>query len=289
MAGESAPGAPDTSIWKKTPDGIAIPPPSPDDVLYEVRDGVAWITLNRPIVLNALNKNVQRLLLAAAERAEADEAARAVVLIGAGRAFSAGGDMWASLYPDDEPAPGGPEVQRRIWGLTKPVIAAVRGHAVGQGCELAGVCDLTIASETARFGEIQIRHGFAPPMLISPYLTAMKRAKELMLLGEVVDAHEAKAIGLVNRVVPDDQLEAAAAQVAAKIASLPQNVVRLNKALTNRVYELAGFHDGVGWNADAELRALAGARDAVAQERHRIRQEQGWSQFKQARDRGYDG
>lgn len=288
MPGETAPAEPDTSAWKKTPDGIAIPPPSPDDVLYDVRDGVAWITLNRPIVLNALNKNVQRLLMAAVERAEADESANAVVLIGAGRAFSAGGDMWASLYPDDEPAPGGPDVQCRIWGLAKPVIAAVRGHAVGQGCELAGVCDLTIASETARFGEIQIRHGFAPPMLISPYLTPLKRAKELMLLGEVIDAHEAKAIGLVNRVVADDQLEATAAQVAAKIASLPQNVVRLNKALTNRVYELAGFEDGIGWNRDDDLRALAGARDAVALERHRIRQERGWNEFKQERDRGYD-
>lgn len=277
----------DTSTWKKTPDGIAIPPPSPEDVLYEVRDGVAWVTLNRPIVLNALNKNVQRLLLAAMERADSDEEAKVVVLIGAGRAFTAGGDMWASLYPDDQPAPSGPEVQRRIWSLSKPVIAAVRGHAVGQGCELAGVCDLTVTSETARFGEIQIRHGFAPPMLITPYLANLKKAKEMMLLGEVIDAHEAKEIGLVNKVVPDDQLEAEAEAMAKKIASLPQNVVRLNKALTNRVYELAAFEQGIGWNQDESLRELAAARDAVALERHRIRQEKGWGEFKQERDKGY--
>jgi len=277
----------DTSGWKKTPDGIAIPPPSPDDVLYEDRDGVAWITLNRPIVLNALNKNVQRLLLAAMERADADPDVRAVVLIGAGRAFSAGGDMWAGLYPDEEPAPGGPEVQARIWGLSKPVVAAVRGHAVGQGCELAGVCDITIASDTSRFGEIQVRHGFAPPMLISPYLVGMKQAKELMLLGEVYTAEDAVRLGLANRVVPDAELEAAAEAVARKLAALPQNIVRLNKALVNRVYSLAGFQDGIGWNRDEDLRSLASARDATAAERHRVRPEQGWQAFKDERDRGY--
>lgn len=278
----------DTSGWKKTPDGIAIPPPSPNDVLYEVREGVAWVTLNRPIVLNALNKNVQRLLLAAMERADADPEVKSVVLIGAGRAFSAGGDMWAGLYPDEEPAPGGPEVQARIWGLSKPVVAAVRGHAVGQGCELAGVCDITIATDTARFGEIQIRHGFAPPMLISPYLVGMKQAKELMLLGEVYDAHEAVRLGLANRVVPDAELESTAEAVAKKLAALPQNVVRLNKALVNRVYSLAGFQDGIGWNRDEDLRTLASSRDATAAERHRLRQEQGWQAFKEARDKGYE-
>ncbi|MBI2764514.1 MAG: enoyl-CoA hydratase/isomerase family protein [Chloroflexi bacterium] len=285
---EPTPAAPDTSDWKKTPDGIAIPPPSPNDVLYEVRDGVAWVTLNRPIVLNAMNKNVQRLLLAAMERAEADDAAKVVVLTGAGRAFSAGGDMWAVLYPDDAPAPTGTEVQSRIWSLAKPVIAAVRGHAVGQGCELAGVCDLTIASETARFGEIQVRQGYAPPMLITPYLVAHKKAMELMLLGEVLDAHQAEAAGLVNRVVPDAELESAAAAMAQKLAALPQNTVRLNKALTNRVYELAGFRDGIDWHTDKRLHALATTPDAVAEARQKTRQERGWNEFKQDRDRGYE-
>jgi len=278
----------DTSGWKKTPDGIPIPPPSPNDVLYQTRDGVAWITLNRPIVLNALNKNVQRLLMAAVERAETDEEAKVVILIGAGRAFSAGGDMWAGLYPDDQPAPGGPEVQLRIWSLSKPVIAAVRGHAVGQGCELAGVCDLTVASENARFGEIQIRHGFAPPMLITPYQVGMKQAKELMLLGEVYDAREALRLGLVNAVVPDEELEATAEAMAKKIAKLPQNVVRLNKTLTNRVYQLAGLEQGAAWNRNADLRAMASTHDATTEERHRVRRSQGWDAFKRERDEGYE-
>src|SRR5713101_2208205 len=95
----------DTSGWKQTPDGIPIPPPSPDDVLYESAEGIAWITLNRPRVLNAVNKSLTRLLAAALDRAAADDDVKVVILKGAGRAFSAGGDMWSSLYPDDDPAP----------------------------------------------------------------------------------------------------------------------------------------------------------------------------------------
>ena len=128
-----------------------------------------------------------RLLDSALDRAEADDDVRAIILTGAGRAFSAGGDLWASLYPDDDPAPElDSTCMLRIWSFAKPVIAAVRGHAVGQGCELAGVCDFTIASENARLGEIQIRHGFGIPVLITPFLTTQKLAKEVLLLGEVI-------------------------------------------------------------------------------------------------------
>ena len=257
-------------------------------ILYEVERGRARITLNRPEKLNALSFELQTELNQALWDADNDTEVHVVILRGAGRAFSAGGDMWSGLYPDDDPAPGGPEVQKRIWGLAKPVIAAVRGHAVGQGCELAGACDLTVASETARFGEIQIRHGFPPPMLITPYLTSMKHAKEIMLLGEVYDAHEAKRLGLANTVVADDQLEAAAEAMAKKIAKLPANVVRLNKALTNRVYELAGIDSGLAWNQVDSLQEIASARDSAADQAHRVRETQGWAAFKEERDRGYE-
>ena len=120
---------------KKTPDGIEIPPPSSKDVLYETGQDFARITINRPTVLNAMNKNVQRLLFKALEQAENEKTVKAIILTGAGRAFSAGGDLYAHLYPDDDPAPEGMDVQMKIWNLSKPVIAAVRGHAVGQGFE----------------------------------------------------------------------------------------------------------------------------------------------------------
>ncbi len=279
---------PDTSSWKTTPDGIPIPPPSPDDVLYEAAHGVARITLNRPLVLNAINRNVTRLLDAALDKAAADDDVRAVILTGAGRAFSAGGDLWASLYPDNDPAPDSIDVQMRIWSFPKPVIAAVRGHAVGQGCELAGVCDLTIASENARLGEIQIRHGFGIPVLITPFLTSQKLAKEVLLLGDVIEAEDALRMGLVNRVVPDDQLEDAANEMARKIAALPPSVVSLNKRLVNMVYEQMGLIDAVRYRDNEALTDLLEAEDTVGASRQRVREEQGWAAFKRERDQGYE-
>src|SRR5690606_18210957 len=133
--------------------------------------------------------------------------------------------------------------------------------------------------------EIQVRNGFAPPMLITPYLVGHKQAKEIMLLGEVYDAAEALRLGLVNRVVADDELETVAGEIALKLAALPQNVVRLNKALVNRVYRLAGMEQGLAWRKDEAMTELADARDSVAAERQRIRSEQGWNAFKQERDR----
>ncbi len=277
----------DQSGWKTTPDGIPIPSPGPDDVLYESADGVGRITLNRPLVLNAINRNVTRLLDAALDQAEADEGARAIILTGAGRAFSAGGDLWSSLYPDDDPAPSSIDVMMRIWSFPKPIIAAVRGHAVGQGCELAGVCDLTVASETARLGEIQIRHGFGVPVLITPFLTGQKQAKEVLLLGEAIGAEDALRMGLVNRVVPDDDLESAAADMARKLAALPPAVVRLNKRLVNLVYEQMGLVDAVHYRDNEALRDLLAAEDDVGAGRQRVREEQGWAAFKRERDRGY--
>ncbi len=277
----------DTSSWKKTPDGIAIPPPSPDDVLYESRGDIGWITLNRPVVLNAMNKSMQRGLGRALDAAEADTEAKAFVLIGAGRAFSAGGDLWSALYPDDEPAPNGDELKMRIFNFDRPFVGAVRGAAVGQGFEMAAVCDLTIASETARMGEIQIRHGFGPPLLITPFVVGLKHAKEILLLGEVLTAQEAYRMGVVNKVVADDQLEAVAEETARKLAALPQNTVRLNKALVNRVYRLAHMEEGLDFRSDPTLSDLFSGRDAVAQERHRLREEQGWNAFKSERDKGY--
>lgn len=274
---------------KKTPDGIEIPPPGPDDVLYQKGEGFARIVLNRPTILNALNKNMHRLLYAALTRAEEDDEVRTVILTGAGRSFSAGGDLYSSLYPDDEPAPSTLDVQLLIWSLTKPVIAAVRGNAVGQACELAGICDFTIATEGARLGEIQIRHGFNPPVLITPFLVGLKSAKELLLLGETVDAHEAQRLGLVNRVVPEDQLEAAAEAMARKLAALPQTTVRLNKLLVNRAYELAGFREALNYRDDPAIAELAGRTrdDSRAQERLKVLQEGGWYAFLKNRDAMY--
>lgn len=138
---------------------IEIPPPSLDDVLYRADGEIAWVTLNRPVVLNAVNWSIRRRLMWALRQAEADDAVKVVILTGAGRAFCAGGDIQSTPPDDNLPTPDGMAIFMTIWSMPKPVIAAVRGHAVGQGCELAGICDLTIATEDAKLGEIQIRHG----------------------------------------------------------------------------------------------------------------------------------
>ena len=285
--GPGTAGAPGEAPPRYTPDGQLVPPPSASDVLYEPQGPFCWITLNRPLVLNAIDWSVRRQLARAIEQAGRDEEVRAVVLRGAGRAFCAGGDMQASPEPPDGVAtPGFLELVLALWNLEKPVIAAVRGHAVGLGCELAGACDLAVASEDARLGEIQIRHGYRPPVLIAPFLTGLRGAKELLLLGGLVGAEEALRLGLINRVVPGERLEEAAAALALRLAALPDATVRLNKLLVNRVYELAGFREALGYMDEPDLAALAEATgaDPLARERLAVLREQGWRAFVDRRD-----
>ena len=287
--GEGAPAGPPP---RYTPDGELVPPPSASDVLYEPADGFAWITLNRPRVLNAIDWSVRRHLARAIEQAASDDGARAIVLRGSGRSFCAGGDMQSSPEPDDGvTTPGFLHLVLALWSLEKPVIAAVQGHAVGLGCELAGVCDLAIAAEDARLGEIQIRHGYRPPVLITPFLTGLRGAKELLLLGGLVEAEEAARLGLVNRVVPRERLEEEAAALALRIAALPQATVRLNKLLVNRVYELAGFREALGYMEEPGLAALAEATagDPLGEERLAVLRERGWRAFVEHRDASADG
>src|SRR3984957_14547488 len=182
-------------------------------VRYRSADGMGEVMLNRPEVLNAINGAMHRGILAALERAAADDAVRAVVLRGSGRALS----------------------------LHKPVIAAVHGYCLGQACELAAVCDLTVAASSATFGEVEINHGWGPPLPITPFVLGLKRAKEVLLLGEMFDAELAVQIGLVNRVVDDDGLDAEVARMVGRIAGLKPEAVATNKRLVNSRYEKAGF------------------------------------------------
>lgn len=280
------------SARRYTPEGYEVPAPSEDDVLYEIRDQVAWITLNRPLILNAVDWSLTHHLGRCLERAEMDEDVRVVVLRGAGRAFCAGGDLQSARFypkPDDLPQPSMMDNVLRIWRMPKPVIAAVRGHALGQGIEIAGMCDLTIAADDAQFGEIQIRHGFGPPMLVTPFLTGLKNAKFVMLSGEVFPAEEAFRIGLVNQIVPAAALDAAAEAQAKKLASLPPTAVALNKLVVNRVYELAGFEAALDYRDDPVIRALneSSRDDKVSAARLATLRDQGWEAFKQQRDAAF--
>ena len=267
-----------------SPQQIEIPPPSLDDVLYEKRESFAVITLNRPVVLNAVNWSIQRRLWWALGEAAKDDDVKAVILTGAGRAFSAGGDIQSTPPPDDDPTPSGMQINMAIWEMPKPVIAAVRGYAVGQGHELAGMCDITIAADDAVFGELQIRHGFGPPILVTPFLTGIKQAKEILMLGERISAQDALRLGIVNRVVPGDELMSAAEEMCRKLAALPQKTVKANKLLVNRAYELGGFRQSLDYRSDASLAAATGTTAEEPDPHLKVLREQGWEAFRASRD-----
>lgn len=270
-----------------SPQQIEIPPPSPDDVLYEKRETFAVITLNRPVVLNAINWSIQRRLWWALGEAEKDDDVKAVILTSNGRAFSAGGDIQSTPPPDKDPTPSGMQINLKIWEMQKPVIAAVRGYAVGQGHELAGMCDMTVASEDAVFGELQIRHSFGPPILVTPFLTGIKQAKEILMLGERISAQDALRLGIVNRVVPANELLSTAEDMARKMAALPQKTVRSNKLLVNRVYELAGFHQALAYRADPTIAGILGTTAEEPDPHLKVLREQGWEAFRASRDANY--
>lgn len=186
----------------------------PTTLLFELADGIARITINRPDKLNALNATVIAELGDAVTRVETDAAVRAVILTGAGqKAFVAGADITelAEQKPLDGKARSllGQQVFRRLERCGKPVIAAVNGFALGGGCELAMACHIRLAAENAKFGQPEVKLGIGPGYggtARLPRLVGRGRALELLLTGSMIDAAEAYRIGLVNRVVPADRL-----------------------------------------------------------------------------------
>ncbi len=231
-----------------------------ENIIYERRDAIAYLTLNRPDKLNALNSGLVADLQDALDVVEADPDVRVAIITGAGRAFSAGFD----INPDPgSPSPhdGTPDKWRghlqelidtfmKVWNLPKPVIAAVNGYALGGACELVQVCDVKIASERAVLGEPEIRAGFGPPLLITPYSVNLAAAKELLLTGDTVDAYEAARIGLVSRVVPHDQLMEECERVARKMCLMSQLGVKMSKIAVNRALENMGFLNAVSQNLE---------------------------------------
>ena len=188
-----------------------------DTLLVDVSDRIATITINRPDKLNALNDETIEELDRAIDAAGVSGDVGGVILTGAGRAFVAGADIsrMATQTPVDarERARRGQAVLRRIETLPKPVIAAVNGFALGGGCELAMACHVRIASDTAQFGQPEVKLGITPGFGGTQRLARLVgrgRALQLLLTGERIDAREAHRIGLVNAVVPADQLESAA-------------------------------------------------------------------------------
>jgi enoyl-CoA hydratase len=203
------------------------PVPKLDNVLYEKRNGIAYVTLNRPKVLNALNTPTWTDLRTAFEDARDDAAVRGAILTGAGdKAFIAGADIselaHASAIDAERSSRSGQEMLNLIENLGKPVIAAINGFALGGGCETAMACTIRIAVEHAKFGQPEVKLGLLPGgggTQRLPRLVGKARALQLILSGEMISAQEAYRIGLVNEIVPAADLIARAEAILKKIAS----------------------------------------------------------------------
>jgi 2-(1,2-epoxy-1,2-dihydrophenyl)acetyl-CoA isomerase len=201
------------------------------DVLVEQRDRVLSITLNRPDKLNALSPAMIAGAMEALERAAGDAAIGAVLIVGAGRAFCAGGDVSAMATAGESTYEQRIDTLRRgqqlswlLHSLPKPTLAAVNGYAMGAGLGIALSCDLRIASSAARFGTAYAKVGFGGDFGVTWQLTRLvgpARAKELLFLADVVDAAEAQRLGLVNRVVEAEAFEGAALELAQRLATGP--------------------------------------------------------------------
>lgn len=213
-----------------------------ETILVEREDRVGIITLNRPKALNALNSQVMNEVTSAATELDTDPDIGAIIITGSAKAFAAGADIkemsqltFAEAFGADFFAPWG-----KLAAVRTPTIAAVAGYALGGGCELAMMCDLLIAADTAKFGQPEIKLGVIPGMGGSQRLTrAIGKAKamDLILTGRTIDAAEAERGGLVSRVVPADDLLTEAKAVASTIAQMSLPSAQMAKEAVNRAFE----------------------------------------------------
>lgn len=211
------------------------------DVLYEVTDGVARITINRPQKYNAFREETLDELIWAFSEAEADRSVGVIVLTGAGeKAFCSGGDL---AWEDASDPAGAARMNRRTSNLSlvmrgcgKPIIARVRGYAVGGGNELQLLCDLTIASEDSRFGQAGPKMGSVPVWWgtqLLPRIVGEKRAREIVMLCEQIPASEAVRLGLINKAVPAEELDDAVHAWCQRLLSLSPQALRVAKISLN--------------------------------------------------------
>lgn len=215
------------------------------NLLVDRKDGIGWITFNRPEVLNALDVQSRRELIECLGEMERDPSVAVVALTGGGdKAFCAGADL--KMFVDFSPKKArdyvrlAKAVTRKIETLKKPVIAAVNGVALGTGCEIALACDLVVASRNARFGQTELNVGLIPGAGGTqrlPRIVGLKRAKELIFTGRLLDADEALELGLVNRVVESDDLRKAVNQLAEKLREKSPVILQYAKRCINRSIE----------------------------------------------------
>ena len=240
-----------------------------DNIIYEKRGQIAYVVLNRPEKLNALSDDLQLEVRSALEDAGwSDDKIRVIVFKASGRAFSAGFDIATTNKAN--------AVERRarllkgkkfsasawwevFWNNPKPIIAQIHGFCIAGGLATANFCDLRICSEDAKFGAPEIRTGGPYIPAVWPWLVGMTKARELLYTGNLMDAHEAKRLDLVNAVVPFEELDEAVERQAMTIAKLPAATLEYNKKLINMSYELMGVRQVLERSLELEAMALASA------------------------------
>ena len=252
-------------------------------VTYAVDGRVSIVSLNRPDKLNAISAEVKRALVERFHEADRDPATSVVVLRAEGRSFCAGYDIapnparaarrgnalaWRESLTDDV------VLEMTPWDMKKPVIASVQGHCLGGGCELAMLCDLTIAADDALFGEPEIRFSNVGPALVMPFVIGLKRARELLYLGDPIDAATALRYGMVNRVVLRAELAAATLKFARRLALISPEALAGAKLAINRGAEVAGFRNAIHAGLDV-LAPVYAARTEVGTKFDEIRDKDG--------------
>jgi enoyl-CoA hydratase len=242
-------------------------------ITIDRRGAVARLTLSRPERANALNAAMLDEINTALDDLDRDASVRALIVTGAGAAFSSGFDLKEQM----ERAPKGKDAWRgilrkdfdtimRFWHFRTPTIAAVRGPCLAGACELALACDITLAAEDAFFGEPELKFGAGIVALLLPWVVGPKIAKEIIYIGEDrIPAARAREIGMVNRVVPGAELEATAFSIAQHIAAVDPNLVKQTKRAINRAFEaqnmLEALEEALAIDLDVEG---AGSPDKIA-------------------------
>ena len=219
-------------------------------ILFERREhGIVWLTLNRPEALNAADRRLHTELVEVWRTLDRDPEARVAVVTGAGRAFSAGGDLGMVENAYRNPEEIGrilDEARDLVYNMLrcdKPIVSAINGPAVGAGLVVGLLADISIAAENARLGDGHVRMGVAAgdhAAIVWPLLVGMAKAKYYLLTAEFVDGKEAERIGLVSLCVPDDELLARAQAIAVKLATGPRHAIRYTKRALNQWHLQAG-------------------------------------------------
>lgn len=224
----------------------------------EIKNKIAHLRINRPRQMNAINLDVMNQMKETFRALDNNDEVSVIILSGVGDNFGAGYDLnfaWDETY--------GRNIfgQRRMlqdcvnfefapWDCSKPVIAMVRGFCLAGSCELAMMCCVTVASETAKFGEPEIRFSTSPPAVIMPWIVGLKKARELLYTGDMIDANDAVSFGMINKVVPDGKLEEETMRLARRMAAISLEGLRTTKASINRGAEIAGLRQAIEYGIE---------------------------------------